>query len=467
VLTAGVYTSVFNGGRTEAEKQLSAVGRLMGIAEELGEDPQAVAELRVQIATGIKADHKAGLGLPEFEAIRRAVLTGQPIVERLTVQQWLAQWLADKKNLSANTRRIYASHLQLYPIPNLGRIPLERLRVAHLTAMFDAITADVAAREASNAERRAVMEQARAAWHRQDLDAWQQARERLAALPPFGRPCHAASRSRIRATLRSALSAACSQQLITINVAALAEIPSGRTPKALVWTPERVACWQATGEKPSPVMVWTPEQTQVFLERAVRHELRAAYFVLTYTALRRGEAVGLRWQDVDLPARMLTVSQQVVQLGWETRTTGLKTAASGRRVGLAAPLRAELEAHRTRQDGARAAAGAAWHDTGLVFTTADGTGIHPDQVSHQFRALARQAGLPPVRLHDLRHGAASIALAAGVDLKVVSDMLGHSSTAFTADVYTSVFTSLKRQAAEAIAHALTQAAPAKAIRQAA
>src|SRR5439155_18622272 len=80
----------------------------------------------------------------------------------------------------------------------------------------------------------------------------------------------------------------------------------------------------------------------------------------------------------------------------------------------------------------------AWVDTGLVFTTSTGQAVHPADVTDHFQDLARQAGLPPIRLHDLRHGAATIALAAGVDMKTVQAMLRHSSVSITADTYTSV-----------------------------
>jgi integrase len=108
-------------------------------------------------------------------------------------------------------------------------------------------------------------------------------------------------------------------------VAGLAELPSGEAPKALVWTDARVARWRSTGERPSPVMVWTPEQTKVFLARASRHEMAAVFWLLAFTGLRRGEAVGLRWEDIDLAAGFLTVSRQVVQIGWATAVTAPKS----------------------------------------------------------------------------------------------------------------------------------------------
>ena len=93
--------------------------------------------------------------------------------------------------------------------------------------------------------------------------------------------------------------------------------------------------------------------------------------------------------------------------------------------------------------------GEAWTDTGLVFTAGDGRPLVPDHVSRLFARLIKEADLPPIRLHDLRHGAATLALAGGANLKVVSEMLGHSTIAITADTYTSVLSEVAREAAEA------------------
>jgi integrase len=104
---------------------------------------------------------------------------------------------------------------------------------------------------------------------------------------------------------------------------------------------------------------------------------------------------------------------------------------------------------RARQQAARAAWGEAWVESELVFTREDGSALHPASVTARFGVLSREADLPPIRLHDLRHGAATLALAGGANLKVVSDMLGHSSIGITADTYTSVLPEVARAAAEA------------------
>jgi integrase len=151
--------------------------------------------------------------------------------------------------------------------------------------------------------------------------------------------------------------------------------------------------------------------------------------------------------------------RQVVQIGWATQVKEPKSDAGVRSVMLTDEIVQELDAHRMRQETVRAGAGEAWTDTGLVFTWADGTGLHPAWASACFKQLAREAGMPPIRLHDLRHGAASLMLAAGVDIKVVSEVLGHSSTTITRDLYTSVFAPLKWQAIDAVAALLAANRP--------
>ncbi len=138
---------------------------------------------------------------------------------------------------------------------------------------------------------------------------------------------------------------------------------------------------------------------------------------------------------------------QLLQYGWETGLDDPKTDASADTIALDVATAAVLTEHKQRQHADRLAAGPAWHETGLVFTTPTGEAVHPAAVTDQFTRLAA-AGLPPVRLHDLRHGAATRTLAAGADLKIVSQLLRHSSITITADTYTSVLPQVARDAAE-------------------
>jgi len=162
------------------------------------------------------------------------------------------------------------------------------------------------------------------------------------------------------------------------------------------------------------------------LDFATEHRLYPLFHLIAYRRLRRGEAVGLRWEDIDLDAGLFRVSQQIVQLGWATEVGDPKSDSGARTVNLDAGTIGVLRLWRAQQDDERRTWGGAWRHTGLVFTREDGSALHPDMATRSFERLYRAAGLPPIRLHDLRHTAASLALQAGVPLKVVSEQLGHS-----------------------------------------
>ena len=164
--------------------------------------------------------------------------------------------------------------------------------------------------------------------------------------------------------------------------------------------------------------------------------------------LRRGEAAGLRWSDLDLDAGTLTVAGQPQQLCGRLVAGPPKSDAGRRVIALDKTTITALREHRTRQQAERGAAGNRWTETGHVFTTVAGTPFRPDRMTRLFAKLVAASGLPPVTLHGLRHGAATLALAAGTDLKVVQDQLGHSTITLTADTYTSVLPETARTAAE-------------------
>jgi integrase len=164
--------------------------------------------------------------------------------------------------------------------------------------------------------------------------------------------------------------------------------------------------------------------------------------------LRRGEAAGLRWSDLDLDAGTLTVAGQPQQLCGRLVAGPPKSDAGRRVIALDKTTITALREHRLRQQAERGAAGNRWTETGHVFTTVAGTPFRPDRMTRLFAKLVAASGLPPVTLHGLRHGAATLALAAGADLKVVQDQLGHSTITLTADTYTSVLPETARTAAE-------------------
>jgi integrase len=128
-----------------------------------------------------------------------------------------------------------------------------------------------------------------------------------------------------------------------------------------------------------------------------------------------------------------------------------KTRMGKRSLALDPATVAALKEHKGRQEQECAEVGSAWRDSELVFTRPDGSPIHPDLITDWFRRLARGAGLPPIRLHDVRHSYATAALAAGVPAKVVSERLGHANIAITMDVYSHVIPGMDAQAANAVA----------------
>lgn len=270
-------------------------------------------------------------------------------------------------------------------------------------------------------------------------------------MPPFRRVTGPATRQHVKATLRAALNDAIGQQIITFNPAAHVEIDPARKPKALVWTAERFAIWGQTGEKPSPVMVWTPQQTGAFLDFVAEERLYAMWHLIAFRGLRRGEACGQPWSEANLDTHSLTVSSQLVQDGWGVEPSEPKTDSGFRVIALDDDTANVLKEHRERQDADREEWGSAWVETGMVFTQEDGTWLHPGKVTDLFERLVAASGLPPIRLHDLRHGAATLMLAAGIDVKIVSDTLGHSDTRITRDIYQSVLPHVGKNAAEATA----------------
>lgn len=391
--------------------------------------------------------------LPDYDETRRRYATGQTLNADITVAEWLDEWLAGKKRLRPTSLTRYECDVRNHLKPHIGSLRLDRLRVAHLDAMFEAINEANAEIIEQNALRRAALKELQSIpWKGKENRARRKAlKEAIAQMPPFRKTTGINSQHTIKRTLRASLNTAIAQQIIPpFNAAAHVELAPAARAKALVWTPERVRRWERTGEVPSPVMVWTPEQTGTFLDRIASHRLYVLWHLIAFRGLRRGEACGLRWVDIDLDNQYMSVATQLVQNGWVVHEAIPKTDSGNRLVALDGESVDHLRNQSWQQEKEREAWGSAWKDTGRVFTEPDGSLLHPAKVSLMFSREVEAAGLPPVRLHDLRHGAATLALAAGVDIKIVSEMLGHSDTHITRDIYQSVLDDLARDAAEAV-----------------
>lgn len=200
---------------------------------------------------------------------------------------------------------------------------------------------------------------------------------------------------------------------------------------------------------------WTPAELSAFLSSVIDHRLFAAFVLSATTGMRRGELLGLRWRDVDPDARRVSIVRTITTVNGQPIETSTKTNKSRRRIALDAGTVAVLRAHQRRQAGERELAGKLWQETDLVFAREGGGAVHPDHFSQQFARLRGKVDLPPIRLHDLRHTYATLALEAGVHPKIVSERLGHATTGITLDLYSHVAPSMDEQAAEAVAGLFT------------
>lgn len=432
--------------RKAAQADLDHIRSLLGLAE--SDDPEGTELIAVMLAEVSR--EKAPL--PDIEETRRRLSAGQDLIGSLTVSEWLDRWLAGKRIRKSGLNR-YETDIRVHLKPRIGHRRLDRLRVSHLSEMFTDIRDANAQILEENAQRRAAIDElATVPWKGLENRARRKAmKAAIDEMPPFRRITGPATRLHVKATLRASLNDAIGQQILTFNPAAHVEIDPVRKPKALVWTDERVAKWEQTGEKPSPVMVWTPQQTGAFLDFVAEDRLYAMWHLIAFRGLRRGEACGQPWSETNLDAHSLTVSAQLVQDGWEVEASDPKTDSGYRVVALDDDTVNVLKRHRERQDANREEWGPAWVETGHVFTQEDGSWLHPGKVTDLFERLVGASGLPPIRLHDLRHGAATLMLAADIDIKIVSDTLGHSDTRITRDIYQSVLPEVGKSAAEATA----------------
>ena len=321
---------------------------------------------------------------------------GVDVVSQQTVSQYLEEWLTSKRALRPGTVKSYREHIRLHIVPRIGQLPLRDLRPRHVDLMVTALT-------------------------------------RI-----HGKSSLTASTiRRIHATLRVALNDAVKRRLIPYNPAAHVELPVARRPTSIVWDARQVA---------------------YFLTATAATEMGLAYRLVVMTGMRRGELCGLRWSDVDLDVGYLRISQAVSEIDGMLHVGKPKTKAGTRVVPLDVDTCRLLLDHGARQRREAVEWGDGYQGNDYVFGRPNGSVLRPDTLARGFRRAVKEAGLPTIRFHDLRHTSASLALAAGIPMRVVSDRLGHSSTAITADLYTHVVPSVARGAADAIAMLVADAA---------
>lgn len=312
-----------------------------------------------------------------------------------TVATFIRQWLASiRASVRPSTLAGYKMLVEAHILPALGATPVQRLTASQLNAFY----ADL-------------LENGR-----------RDGKGPLSARTV--RYCHA--------TIHKALADGVRMGLVARNVAE-----------------------QATPPAPSPRQeprTWSAEELKRFLESVQEDRLYAAYVLASTTGLRRGELLGLPWRNVDLNAARIAVTQTLIPVNYRIIHSTPKTAKGKRSVALDPFTVNVLVAHRVRQIEERLALSLGKPaEEALVFTTLDGSPLHPGQFSGRFDRLVKAAGVPRIRLHDLRHTHATLALQAGIHPKVVSERLGHSNIAITLDTYSHAIPALEEEAAAKVA----------------
>jgi integrase len=376
-------------------------------------------EAKIDVTEAGKRRRKSIYGRTRQEVARRLTQAlrdrdqGLPIRmdERTTVAAYLEAWLRDtvRPSVRPMTYVSYDGHVRKHLIPVIGSIPLVKLTPQ-----------DVRAVQAAALKPRTVAQKG--------------------DLPPRTVTLSPKTVAHVQATLRTALQQALKDGLVARNVATLVNAPR-----------------QVRHDQ----QVLDPDQARTFLAAAQGDRLGALYVVTMAVGLRQGEALGLKWSDVDLDAGTITVSRTLQRVpkplrgdddeghGTHYRLVEPKTATSRRTVPLPKFVVPTLKAHRARQAEERLAAGPAWDPTwDLVFATTIGTPLDSRNVTHAFQALLARAGLPFMRFHDLRHSAATLMLAQGVAPRVIMETLGHSQIGITMNLYAHVLPAAKRDAAD-------------------
>jgi integrase len=239
---------------------------------------------------------------------------------------------------------------------------------------------------------------------------------------PKGRGLAPKTVRNVHTTLSKVFADAIDQELVSRNPAARAKPP--KPPRGT-----------------SSMRFWTPDELARFLDYVSTHRWHALWRLAAMTGMRRGELLGLRWGDVDFRHSRLAVRQTLISIAYQPSVSTPKSHGS-RVIDLDAEtlavLRALWEEHRRQH-------------ADLVFLTDEGEPIHPESVRVVFERLPAHAGVQRIRFHDLRHTHATIALRAGVPVKVISERLGHASPAFTLQQYAHVIPGMQAEAAQQVA----------------
>ena len=206
------------------------------------------------------------------------------------------------------------------------------------------------------------------------------------------------------------------------------------------------------------ITTWNPKQVATFLAVGDEHYLAAFWRLALLTGMRRGELLGLKWEDVNLDQGTLAVRRTLSRGkggSWELGQP--KTAAGRRSIALPESCVATLRKQRSHQNTERLRLGELWEDQDFVFANRTGGPLHVNSMNLQFKKLIKASGLPKIRFHDLRHTSATLLLGQGVHPKIVQERLGHADISMTLNRYSHVTPDMQRLAADTIDAALESA----------
>lgn len=342
------------------------------------------------------------------ELQRRAI----PVdVTTMTVRQYLLYWLENtvEPSVRPTTYVTWEALVRLYMVPGLGRHKLRALQAKHIRDWLTKVSRRCQCCAQGKDAKRAEKGKARCCAHTPAKCCEQ--------FPSTG------TLRTILRVLRAAVQDAVEDDLLARNVAKQVKMPAGRVRK----------------EKP-----WSEAEALRFLETAKDHRLYALWSVALAIGLRRGEALGLRWTDVDLAGGTVDISQALYRVGGRLDLFDVKTEGSEATVPLPPKLLLILRQH--RRDQLQDAAVSEANRLGLVFTTTRGTPLEPRNVNRAFTELVKKAGVRPIRLHDLRHSCATLLFAQGVEAATVQRILRHSSISTTTSIYMDVIERVQRDA---------------------
>lgn len=341
---------------------------------------------------GFASKSEALRGMHEVQESLRVGRYVEP--SRLSLGTFLTtMWLpAARATVRATTWDSYEAYIRLYVVPRIGELPLQSISRGQLMIFYGELEQNGRIRRTGGLSSKTV--------------------------------------HNIHVTLLKAFGDALEDQLIARN-------PATRAHRTTV---------------DRPVMTtWSATQVRTFLRQVREDRLFALWRLAVTTGMRRGELLGLRWRDIDHNAAQLAVVQTLLKAGGTTFFSGPKTQRSRRTIALDPVTLEALRRHRSRQSAERLALGEAYADHELVFCFTDGKPLDPDGVRLRFARHVREAGLPKIRLHDLRHTHATLGLMADVHPKVMQERLGHSTVAFTLDIYSHAVPSMQEQAANKVA----------------